>query len=367
MSKTKKVTLEEIGTNWVVRCGTRHLQTQSKAVIGRKKYIKLLKKDFPQWIITNEFPPVEQSTLTTTELIDGEPFVAIVPEQGEGLLNPPRFSETKVVDASIFGEVTEEDKQNYVKLIDGKFNEAIKTLDSKLDRPVDEETGVIENLGQELDQQVKEFIIEEPTINDIDLAYDKAVIMNDKLNRVLDAEKRAIIQRDIERNKVAEATVIEDSPQQSSSNPLKQKEMETKTSNEQQAPNQSTEQALPKQPHFLVKVGKLGLGFMVTSITGPGHFVFETIGDLSHFIAKGFAEGEVSAIGALGILPEIIKLKDGTILTLDKTVHRALIAQRTARYQGYATVPFSWTKSVLSGKSAIPEPTVRPNMQTATA
>ena len=332
MAKPKKVSIEQVGTNWVTRCGSKYYHEVSVLLRTRKQYICLLKNTHEHYIITNEFPKTEVME-TEPVMVDNKAFVAIVPEQGEGLRDEP-IEATPILDASTFDKL--ESSQEYIPK-DLDFKAVCKSIDSALDYPADEETGEIKNLGQEVDEIVE---------------------LNFNTNRTEEMKHSEAVQQvtvETSTEQIPYTAKVEDSPQQANNtNPLKTETMENKaeTKTATATPQQPTVEA--KKPNKILRVGALGLGYGVVSVTAPGHFIFKSAGDICYAIANGFATVEATAHMKLGILPEEVEFMDGTKLPITKDLVKLGINQRTIKAQGFCLYPITATASLFKKKEVQP-------------
>ena len=62
-----KITIEEINGEWVPRHGKELFQAVPTSMMSRKVFIKKMKQDHPNWLITNEIEPIEVVEVVNTQ------------------------------------------------------------------------------------------------------------------------------------------------------------------------------------------------------------------------------------------------------------------------------------------------------------
>lgn len=278
----------------------------------RDKYINKVKKDFPNWIITNSI---------------------IVPDVGERLTSTLEPKPSTVLHANHFD----------------KHDEVLTPLET-----VDEDTGEVKDLGQDIDNIVKSFD-DLKAEQDYLLLLENKYLAQDKLTfeefvNIEHGDKpiEEYIRIAIEKHTVS---TVKEKPEPVNSS--KNKTMEKQS--------ESTADAVKKVPTLLSRTVRVGASRVVQLALLPIHLGIVTAADVLMATDNLIARGEVAFLDKLGTLPEHCQMQDGTIVPMTRELARQGVLVQTRMIQNTIIVasvkPFGFVKDQF--KALLTKPTVQ--------
>lgn len=279
-----KVTIEEVNGSWETRHGKTYSHSVSCKDMSRTKYIKMIKKNYKHYIVTNDIMIAPS----------GEDRVEEVNKDFKPAIHP-------VLEPNHFDKITSED----IKAI---ANEKGVSVEAIVD-VINAETGD--------EFSIDDFIIfnEGPELNHNKEQFELSQNINTKTSNMNNENSS-------------------NSKEQSSNN-QKQPKMETK--------KKTKKKSVGKK---VVKLGALSLAYTTGAVSTPIHFTAQTLADTFQAIANKTAQAEVFIVDKLGCLPDEIELTDGSKIPMTRELGAMSVAMRTKKIQSYATLPISLLKSL---------------------